>query len=54
MNGYGRGLFGLPPVVKNIIMLNVLMLLAYYAASSVFSVDQSGPEQMAHRLPHLL
>lgn len=39
MNGYGRGLFGLPPVVKNIIMLNVLMLLAYYAASSVFSVD---------------
>jgi membrane associated rhomboid family serine protease len=39
MNGYGRGLFGLPPVVKNIIMLNVLMLLAYYAASSVFGVD---------------
>jgi membrane associated rhomboid family serine protease len=39
MNGYGRGLFGLPPVVKNIIMLNVLMLLAYYAANSVFGVD---------------
>jgi membrane associated rhomboid family serine protease len=39
MNGYGRGLFGLPPVVKNIIMLNVLMLLAYYAVSSVFGVD---------------
>jgi membrane associated rhomboid family serine protease len=30
MNGYGRGFFGLPAVVKNIIMINVLMLLAYY------------------------
>ena len=39
MNGYGRGFLGLPPVVKNIIMLNVLMILAYYAAGSVFGVD---------------
>jgi membrane associated rhomboid family serine protease len=39
MNGYGRGLFGLPPVIKNIIMINVLMLLAYYAANSVFSYN---------------
>ncbi|HLN55861.1 MAG TPA: rhomboid family intramembrane serine protease [Bacteroidales bacterium] len=39
MNGYGRGFFGLPPVVKNIIMLNVIMLLAYYAGASVFGVD---------------
>jgi membrane associated rhomboid family serine protease len=39
MNGYGRGFFGLPPVVKNIIMINVLMLLAYYAANSVFGID---------------
>ena len=39
MNGYGRGFLGLPPVVKNIIMLNVLMILAYYAARSVFGVD---------------
>jgi membrane associated rhomboid family serine protease len=39
MNGYGRGILGLPPVVKNIIMLNVLMILAYYAASSVFGID---------------
>ena len=39
MNGYGRGILGLPPVVKNIIMINVLMLLAYYAAGSVFGVD---------------
>lgn len=39
MNGYGRGFFSLPPVVKNIIMINILMLLATYAASSVFSID---------------
>jgi membrane associated rhomboid family serine protease len=39
MNGYGRGFFGLPPVVKNIIMINVLMLLADYAAKSVFGMD---------------
>lgn len=39
MNGYGRGFFGIPPVVKNIIMLNVVMLLANFAAQRVFSVD---------------
>ncbi|HLP71253.1 MAG TPA: rhomboid family intramembrane serine protease [Bacteroidales bacterium] len=39
MNGYGRGFFGLPPVVKNIIMLNVIMLLADYAAYKVFGVN---------------
>jgi membrane associated rhomboid family serine protease len=39
MNGYSRGLFGMPPVVKNIIFLNVIMLLAYYAAGSVFNID---------------
>jgi membrane associated rhomboid family serine protease len=39
MNGYGRGFLGLPPVVKNIIMINVLMILAYYAANSVFGID---------------
>ena len=39
MNGFGRGILGLPPVVKNIIMINVLMMLAYYAANSVFGVD---------------
>src|SRR5450759_2078024 len=42
MNGYGRGFFGLPPVVKNIIMINILMLLAYYAVSSVFGIDLNG------------
>jgi membrane associated rhomboid family serine protease len=39
MNGYGRGFFGLPPVVKNVIMINILMLLAYYVVRSVFSID---------------
>jgi membrane associated rhomboid family serine protease len=39
MNGYGRGLLGLPPVVKNIILINVLMLLAAYTAKSVFGTD---------------
>ena len=39
MNGYGRGLFGMPPIVKNLIFINVLMLLAYYAVGSVFGVD---------------
>ena len=39
MNGYGRGLFRMPPIVKNLIFINILMLLAYYAVGSVFDVD---------------
>jgi membrane associated rhomboid family serine protease len=39
MNGYGRGILGLPPVVKNIIMINVLMFLVYFAASRAFGID---------------
>jgi membrane associated rhomboid family serine protease len=39
MNGYGRGFLALPPVVKNIILINVLMLIADWTAKSVFSVD---------------
>jgi membrane associated rhomboid family serine protease len=39
MNGYGRGYFSLPPVVKNIILINVLMLLVDFAAKSVFGTD---------------
>jgi membrane associated rhomboid family serine protease len=39
MNGYGRGFFRLPPVVKNVIMINILMLLAYYAARSVLGIN---------------
>jgi membrane associated rhomboid family serine protease len=42
MNGYGRGFSGMPPVVKNLIMINVLMLLALYAAKSVFDIDLNG------------
>jgi membrane associated rhomboid family serine protease len=42
MSRYGRGFFGLPPVVKNIIMINVLMLLAYYAVKSVWGIDLNG------------
>jgi membrane associated rhomboid family serine protease len=39
MNGYGRSFLELPPVVKNLILLNVLMLLANWAAKSVFGTD---------------
>lgn len=39
MIGYSRGFFGMPPVVKNIIYLNILMLLASYVAISVFDID---------------
>jgi membrane associated rhomboid family serine protease len=39
MNGFGGGYFSLPPVVKNIILINVLMLLVDFAAKSVFGVD---------------
>lgn len=39
MNGFGRGFSGMPPVVKNLIMINVLMLLVTFAAANVFSID---------------
>jgi membrane associated rhomboid family serine protease len=39
MNGFGRGYLNLPPVVKNIILINVLMLLVDFAAKSAFGVD---------------
>ena len=39
MNGFGKGLFGIPPIVKNLIFINIIMLLAYYAVGSVFDVD---------------
>jgi membrane associated rhomboid family serine protease len=39
MNGYGRGFFGLPPVVKNIILINALMFLADLAAKRVYGMD---------------
>jgi membrane associated rhomboid family serine protease len=39
MNGNSRGLFGMPPVVKNLIFINILMLLAYYVAGSTLNID---------------
>jgi membrane associated rhomboid family serine protease len=39
MNGYGRGFLALPPVVKNIILLNALMLIADWTAKGVFGID---------------
>jgi membrane associated rhomboid family serine protease len=42
MNGYGRGFFGLPPVVKNIIIVNVIMLAGTYLAQSFAGVDLIG------------
>lgn len=39
MNGFGRGFLGLPPVVKNLIILNVIMLLADYTVRSIFGVE---------------
>jgi membrane associated rhomboid family serine protease len=39
MNGYNRGFFALPPVVKNIILLNVLMLIITWMVKSVFGVN---------------
>jgi membrane associated rhomboid family serine protease len=39
MNGFGRGLLGLPPVVKNLIFINVLMLIANFVLQSVYGID---------------
>lgn len=39
MNGYGRGFLGSSPVVKNIIMLNILMILAAYAVQSFMGLS---------------
>jgi membrane associated rhomboid family serine protease len=39
MNGFGRGFLGLPPVVKNIILVNIIMWLADLTVKSVFGMD---------------
>jgi membrane associated rhomboid family serine protease len=39
MNKFGGGYLSMTPVVKNIIFINVLMILAYYAVRSVFGID---------------
>jgi membrane associated rhomboid family serine protease len=39
MNGYGRSFLALPPIVKNIILINVLLLIATWTAQGVFGFD---------------
>lgn len=39
MNGYSRGFGGIPPVVKNLIIINVIMLLGYFVCSRFYSID---------------
>jgi membrane associated rhomboid family serine protease len=39
MNGYGNSFMGLPPVVKNLILVNALLLLANWAVKSIFGMD---------------
>jgi membrane associated rhomboid family serine protease len=41
MIGTSRGMFGLPPVVKNLIMINIVMLLADFTAGSAFNIRLS-------------
>lgn len=38
MIGSTRGMFGLPPVVKNLLLLNIFMLLADFTANNVFNI----------------
>ena len=42
MYTFGRGFSGIPPVVKNLILINVVMLLAAYTATGVFNLDLNG------------
>jgi membrane associated rhomboid family serine protease len=39
MNRYSSGFLGMPPVVKNLIFINILILLAYYVAGSTLNID---------------
>ncbi|NLJ43296.1 MAG: rhomboid family intramembrane serine protease [Bacteroidales bacterium] len=39
MNGYGRGFLALPPVVKNLILINILMLIATWTVQGVLGID---------------
>lgn len=39
MNGFGRSFQTLPPVVKNLILINILLLIATWTARSVFGFD---------------
>lgn len=39
MNSYGRAFSNIPPVTKNLIIINALMLLITFTAGSLFQVD---------------
>ena len=39
MYTFGRGFSGIPPVVKNLILLNIILLLATYTGAAVFNLD---------------
>ncbi len=39
MYTFGRGFSGIPPVTKNLILINVVMLIALYTAAGVFNFD---------------
>ncbi|MFN8210679.1 MAG: rhomboid family intramembrane serine protease [Bacteroidales bacterium] len=39
MNGYSRGFFGMPPAVKNLVYINIIMFLAIWTARSAFNID---------------
>ncbi|MDX9929711.1 MAG: rhomboid family intramembrane serine protease [Bacteroidales bacterium] len=41
MTGYSRGFVGLPPVVKNLILINVFVLLADFTAANAFNISLS-------------
>ncbi len=42
MNGYGRGFLNITPVVKNIILVNVVVFVAYYIGARAFNTDLRG------------
>lgn len=39
MNGFGKSILGLPPVVKNIILINAVMFLAYWVGFKFFDIN---------------
>jgi membrane associated rhomboid family serine protease len=42
MNGYCRGFLNMTPVVKNIILVNVVVFVAYYIGARAFNIDLRG------------
>ena len=42
MNGYGRGFLNITPVVKNIILVNAVMFVAYWIGVRAFNIDLNG------------